>query len=370
MGTYTENLNLYKTNMETDSNDTFSFKRDLDDNWDKIDENFGELSESVTSLNGNSATKNLDNLSDSAVDMIRACTDGLYTPVDLSVKHANEINTSYSGNVWAWIKARIQSANFSGIHIGDYIPVTLTGGTIGGTYQITANQQHKMQVAGIDTYYNWGDTPIPHHIDFISEKTLETCFTWNGGNTNNGTSAEQNPYKSSRLYAILNGVNNYSTSAQGSLQHGLNCSSGGILQMLPTECQNVLIQKRNWMEKQYNASKQVDYPSGYDWVDMGKLWLPHEVEVCGYQPNSYNRSNMDGANIDNLTRNMTRQYPLFMYNSRAKVGADSGARSNYWLCCPSGATFAAVCCVVADGYVTQNRAAYEDVSACFGFRIG
>lgn len=369
MGTYSTNLNLYKTNMETDTNDTFSFKRDLDDNWDKIDNAFGTLNGTVSDLSNNSATKNLDNLPDSAVDMIRACSDGLYTPVDLSVKHSAEIEASYNGNVWAWIKTRIQAGNFSGIHIGDYIPVTLTGGTIGGAVTIPANQQHKMQVAGIDTYYNSGDEPIPHHIDFVSMNTIGATCMWNEGNTNNGTSAEKNPWKSSRIYAVCNGVNNYSTSAQGSLKHGLNCASGGILQMLPTACQNVLIQKRNWQEEQYDGSKQVNSPTGYKWHDMGKIWIPHEVEICGYQPNSYNRNN-DNANLDNLTRNLSKMYPLFRQQTRVKTSAIDGARSNYWLCCPSGYAPSPVCNVNADGTVTNNGATATFISVCFGFRIG
>ena len=107
---YTENLDLFITDMENDGDDFFDFDRDLNENFEKIDEL-------------------LSNISDEAIDYIRAVTDGLYTPVDLSVKHADEINTDYDRDVWAWIKARIQAANYSGIHIGDYIPVTLTGGT-------------------------------------------------------------------------------------------------------------------------------------------------------------------------------------------------------------------------------------------------
>jgi hypothetical protein len=44
MGTYTQNLNLYNTNMLTDGNDTFDFQRDLNDNNDKIDSAVGKLS--------------------------------------------------------------------------------------------------------------------------------------------------------------------------------------------------------------------------------------------------------------------------------------------------------------------------------------
>lgn len=361
MGNYTENLNLYKTNMDTDGNDTFSFDRDLNENWDKIDAKVGEL-------DAGSASTNLDNLTDEAIDYIRAVTDGTYVPVDLSVKHAEEIRTNHGGDVWAWIQSRIKSANYSGIHVRDYIPVQLSGGTIGGAVTIPENQQHYMQVAGIDTYYGMGDTPIPHHIDFIARCTIEETCTFNGGNTNNGTSAEPNPYKASRIYALCNGVNNYTTSAQGNLAHGLDCSSGGILQMLPTNCQNVLIQKRTWSEEQYSASAQVNYPTGNGWRDMGKVWIPHEVEVCGYQPNSYNRG--ETGTLDNLTRNLTVQYPLFKYQTRAKVGATTGARSNYWLCCPSGLASAVVCGVSAIGSVANYYATDENISVCFGFRIG
>jgi len=362
MGSSTTNLNLYLTDMDKDGNDSFDFDRDLNQNFTKIDTAFGTLS--IDSLK-----KDLSNLPVSSEDYIRAVTDGVYPPVDLTVKHTAEIASDFAGDEWAWIQSRIQSANWSGIHIGDYIPVQLSGGTIGGAVTIATNQQHYMQVAGIDTYYRSGDTEIPHHIDFIALNTIETCSIWNGGNTNNGTSSEKNPFKSSRIYAICNGVNNYSTSAQGSLAHGLNCSSGGILQMLPTACQNVLIQKRTWSEEQYNSSSQINYPSGYGWRDMGKIWIPHEVEICGYQPNSYNR-NKDGGNIDNLTRNLTKMYPLFRYQTRVKTGADTGARSNYWLCCPSGRASTNVCFVHADGVVNQSTATTTTVSVCFGFRIG
>ena len=361
MSKKTDYLELNLTDMNTDGNDTFNFETDLNVNWRKIDNAIGNITDETLK-------KDLSNLPVSSEDYIRSVTDGVYKPVDLTIKHADEIS-NFNGNAWAWIKSRIQAVNFSGIHIGDYIPVELSGGTIGGVVTIPANQQHYMQVAGIDTYYNSGDTPIPHHIDFIALNTIEATCLWNEGNTNNGTSAEKNPFKSSRIYAVCNGVNNYSTSAQGSLKHGLNCASGGILQMLPAECRNVLIEKRTWSEEQYDASKQVNYPTGHGWRGMGKIWIPHEVEICGYQPNSYNR-NKDGGNIDNLTRNLSKMYPLFRQQTRVKTGANTGGRSNYWLCCPSGIASSYVCYVNGAGYVTNNPATNDNISVCFGFRIG
>ena len=338
-----------------------------------VDENSASLSDSnswleILHINADGSIEFAKEIKDVNLENVIKRLDGLYEGIDLTVKHAEEIQNEHNGDPWAWIHSRIQAVNFSGIHIGDYIPVSLTGGTIGGVFNVAANQQHKMQVAGIDTYYNSGDTPIPHHIDFISLETLETTSMWNEGNTNNGTSAEKNPWKSSRIYAILNGVNNYSTAAQGNLKHGLNCGSGGVYQMLPQAARNVIIQKRSWIEEQYDGSKQVNYPTGYKWDDVGFLWVPHEVEVCGYQPNSYNRNN-DGGNLDNLTRNLSKMYPLFRQQTRVKLGADSHQRSNYWLCCPSGFWSTVVCFVNANGVVYNTDAAVTNVSACFGFRV-
>ena len=323
----------------------------------------------ILHINADGTVEFIKGIKDSNLEAVIKRLDGLYEGVDLTQVHAKEIQDDYNGDEWSWIQARIQAANFEGIHIGDYIPVTLAGGTIGGVFNIPSNQQHKMQVAGIDTYYNSGDTPIPHHIDFISLNTVGTTSIWNEGNTNNGTSAEKNPWKSSRIYAICNGVNNYSTSAQGGLKHGLNCSSGGILQMLPSTCRSVLIEKRSWQEEQYDVNKQVNYPTGFKWHDMGKIWVPHEVEICGYQPNSYNRNN-DNGNLDNLTRNLSKMYPLFRQQTRVKLSAIDGTRSNYWLCCPSGHAPSNVCNVYGDGVMGSNTATNTIISLCFGFRIG
>ena len=361
--TSTYNKNSIVINIQ---NDIIYFYKSL------VSDNTAALSDSsswleILHINTNGTVEFVQGVVDENLNNVIKRIDGTYEGLDLTQVHADEIQNDYNGDAWAWIQARIRAVNFEGIHIGDYIPVTLRGGTIGGTYTITANQQHKMQVAGIDTYYNSGDEPIPHHIDFISLETLETNFIWNEGNTNNGTSSEQNPYRSSRLFAILNGVNNYSTSAQGNLKHGLNCASGGILQMLPSNCQSVLIEKRMWYELQYNSSAQTVQPTGNQWGSYGKLWLPHEVEICGYQPNSYNRG--EAGNIDNLTRNLSKMYPLFRQQTRVKTGADTHGRSNYWLCCPSGLAASFVCCVAGDGAMADTAATTTNRSACFGFRV-
>ena len=85
-------------------------------------------------------------------------TDRIYTPVNLKTKFASEINAApYNGDEWAWIKARITANNFQGIHVGDFIPVVLAAGSVGADYTI-AQRTLNCAVAGIDTYYRYGDT--------------------------------------------------------------------------------------------------------------------------------------------------------------------------------------------------------------------
>ena len=73
---------------------------------------------------GDIPTESGSNVQD-AVFAATAIANRIYQGVDLSVTFATEIAAApYSGNVWAWIKARIQAANFTGINVGDYIPFT------------------------------------------------------------------------------------------------------------------------------------------------------------------------------------------------------------------------------------------------------
>ena len=65
---------------------------------------------------------------DSALATTALIANRIYPGVDLSVAFAAEI-AEYA-NVWAWVKARIQAANFAGLHVGDYIPFVAGGNTL------------------------------------------------------------------------------------------------------------------------------------------------------------------------------------------------------------------------------------------------
>ena len=106
-------------------------------------------------------------------DLLGVDTDRIYPGTDLTVKFAAEIK-GYS-DAWAWIKARIKAGNYAGIHVSDYIPFTTTN-------SVTM----KAQVAGINTYTNYGDSQVGNHIDFITQELWPTNHVMNPVNWNNG----------------------------------------------------------------------------------------------------------------------------------------------------------------------------------------
>ena len=243
-------------------------------------------------------------------------SEHLYNGVDLKTKFATEI-AGYSDE-WAWLKARKNANNFAGIHVGDYIDIALSAGTV-GTYNITAKTL-RARIIGIDTYWGYGNSEVPHHIDFKTDQTVGTNMVWNPTNNNNGTADQQNPWLASAIYAYLNGVNNYSTNAFNSVAHGADASGGGILQLLPTKLTNQIIEKLMYLPRRYSASGLLTASNEGDWKNMGKLWLPFETEVYGHPVNSVSKD-ANGYDRDNMGSAV--QYPLF---------AGTAGNRNYKIC--------------------------------------
>ena len=65
---------------------------------------------------------------DDTLELIMQDNDRIYPGRDLTSIFALEI-AQYS-DAWAWIKARIKAHNFTGIHVADYIPITMNGQTV------------------------------------------------------------------------------------------------------------------------------------------------------------------------------------------------------------------------------------------------
>ena len=287
----------------------------------------------------------------------------IYDGRDLTQIFANEI-AKYSDE-WAWIKARISAANYEGLYVGDYIPVTMNAGTVGGAS--IAQQIFQCQIAGIDTYTGCGDTEIGHHIDFISKEVIDSTVTWNPEDNNNGTSVQANPWLASQAYAYLNGVNNYTTSAYNNVAHGGDYSAGGILQLLPTKLTNLIVTKRNLLDSRYNSTKLLTYSTTWAWGDMGKLWLPNEIEVYGTQI----RSNLGYAQgYWNTEANIAVAYPIYLGSGRNRIKrVSSGGRSTWWLSSAVSGNSTYVCYVGGNGYANSGNAALAGIRCPLCFRI-
>lgn len=282
---------------------------------------------------------------------------------DLTQVFADEI-ANYSDE-WAWIKARIQAGNYNGLFIADYIPLTINAGTVGGTAIKT--QTFKCQIAGIDTYTGCCDTEQGHHIDFISKEVIDTEVKWNPTDNNNATSATPYPWLASNVYAWLNGVNNYTTSAYNNVAHGGNYNNAGILQLLPTKLSSVIITKRQLLDKRYSASGLLTYSTDWGWENMGKLWLPNEIETYGFQV----RSNLGYAQgYWNPEANIGVAYPIYTHSGRNRIKRTStGGRSAWWLSSVPSGTSADACRCYGSGPATGDLAAYSGVRCPLCFRV-
>ena len=316
--------------------EVFQFE-DVNQSFEKINRFAGETN---TTLGGKAAF---------AAEQI---ANRVYPGIDLTVEYAAEIAVEpYNGDVWAWIKARIQAANYTGLHIGDYIPFVAGGNVI------------KAEIGGIDTYYNYGDTAVPHHIDFISRDCWPDAHVFNKVNYNNGTSVSPHPWLASDLYAWLNGLAMQvpnSTTADPTMVD-VDYSATGVYNKLPAELKTVIVQKRAILPSRYTAGSLLIDDNSWAWADMGKLWVPSEIEVYGCEHWGSKNGYSSGG---------FQQYPIFATNmKRVKGAGDGGARATWWLLSACGGNSTSFAAVGSTGYGGNRTASNTTIRAPLCFRI-
>ena len=275
----------------------------------------------------------------------------IYEGVNLSEKFADEIASSpYNGDAWAWIKARITAENFTGIHVGDYIPFTTTNG-------VTLNAQ----IAGINTYKNYGNTAVGSHIDFICKELWGALHPINKVNYNNGTTNQNHPWLASDLYLYLN-------SLSGSVPNGtavnpetieVDYTTDGVYYYLPEALKSVIKEKRFVAPKRYSASGLLTDDNQWGWTNIGKLWLPNECEVYGTPIWSGKGFSAGGSGL---------QYPLFAGNMN-RVKFRNGSRCHWWLLSPYSGGSSHWCYVSYSGNCSNAGASGGDVAAPVCFRV-
>ena len=266
---------------------------------------------------------------------IKGCGDDRYYPgVDLTTQFASEI-AGYS-DPWAWIHARISAGTFSKLHVADYIPVTCTNGT-----------KFNARIAGINTYKGYGDTAVGNHIDFISASLWPTTFKMNLKNFNNGLDADhQYPWLSSNGYHFLNSLAGNVPNGTGNLPEteAVDYTAGGVYFFLPDALKNVIVEKRLYLPKRFSASGIQSEDNAGGWENIGKLWLPSEVEVTGAPIWGCNKYGAMGS----------VQYPLFAQNMNRMIG-----RANWWTLSATSGSAAGFVIVTNGGYVSYYSASTD-----------
>ena len=58
-------------------------------------------------------------------------------------------------------------------------------------------------------------------------------------------------------------------------------SQGGVYYFLPAELKAVIANKRALLGERYSASGLLNSDNSWSWTNLGNLWVPTEMEVCG-----------------------------------------------------------------------------------------
>lgn len=283
--------------------------------------------------------------------------DPQYQGVDLTQKMASEI----SGDPWAWIQARIRAGELDGIHANDFIPFTTTN-----------NVNLKACVAGINTYKDYGDTAVANHIDFISRELWPTKHVMNKANYNNGVpaftpeggteiTAQEHPWLASDLYHYINSLAGYvpNGTTLNPTMVAVNYTADGIYARLPEALKAVIVEKRTYIPKRFSASGLQTDDNASGWANIGKLWVPSEIEV-------YGTAHWGTQGTYGTTGFV--QYPLFACNMN-RVKYLRSSRNAWWLLSARSGNTTYFCRVSSTGIADSNYASQNTVSAPVCFRV-
>ncbi len=264
--------------------------------------------------NGTNMRVSMNTLGNGLLDAVQ---DDVNDGRDAAVIFADEI-AGYEDE-WAWIQARINKGNYSGLRHGDYIPLTFEG------------NQYTMRM-NIDTYYHFSDEDTGHCIDFISDEVIPDTVQWNLENNNNGNADSAYPYMVSNLKAFLDEK----------------------AEALPSNVKKHISSKRMLLEQRYSSSGTLTDSTSWGWQDMGLLWVPVEYEVGG--------SVVWGT--PGYSQGMSVQYPIFQNGkNRIKYAAgDKSTRRAWWLACARSGYSTRACYCASSGLL-------NNYSASGGYRV-
>ena len=281
---------------------------------------------------------------------------GTYRGINLQEKFADEIASA--GSVAAWLHARCAAGNFKGIYPFDYFYDTTVAQTVDGT-SIAAGQSRKCVIAAIDPYYNTGDTAMPHHLTIFAGLSAANVV-FNTINNNNGSSYNANPFKASKLYAVLNGVNNAQTNKIGAC--GFDATGGCYLNTFSTALRNIMVEQRCFLPQRYNANNTLTDHTGWTWDGRGMLFAPSEIEAYGCLIHS-NKPTMTQINPEGF--GPYSQWDIF----KTAAGRLLFGRAGFWLSSVSGGGSANACIVGGNGNASCDGTSNAGIRAPLCFHI-
>ena len=284
--------------------------------------------------------------------------NGTYKGTDLSVKFATEI--AKYGSVVEFLHARCAAGNFTGIYPFDYWYENTSAATIMGTE--VAAKSRKCVIAGIDLYYNTGDTALSSHHLTIFAGLSDFNIPYNDINNNNGTEANPNPWRASKLFAVMNGVNNAGTNKIGAV--GYNASSGGYLQIFSSALRNRMVEQRCFLPTRYSSTAALTDHAGWDWYGRGMLFAPSEIEAYGCLIHS-NKPTQTAQNPEGF--GPYEQFPIF--KSAGQNGRLLFGRSSFWLSSVAGGSSTGACIVSGYGNAHTGSTSSTGIRAPLCFHI-
>ena len=250
---------------------------------------------------------------------------------DLTAVFADEI-ANYSDE-WAWIQARLNAHNVSGLRVGDYIPINIAAN--GGI----AAETHKAEIAGINTYRRTGDSghEVGYHIDWITRDCYSGTVKFNTTNINNGNASNSNPFLASNLKSWLDGT---------------------LYPLLDAKLKAAIKAKRILAPYRYQGGATLTDDNSWGWEDFDKLWVPLEGEIF----DSLVWSTKGFGNGQAV------QYPIFAnsYEHRMKGAGPGGARAHWWTASAHSGTSTSVVAVTNNGTSNSSYASNAFcVPVCF-----
>ena len=336
--------------------------------------------------------------------------DRIYDGVDLSIKFTEEIK-KYS-DIWQWIKAGIKAGNFAGIHVNDFIRWQTTDNNwiesrVAGIN--TYKRYSDREVPNHIDFISKGLWPTPHVMNPVNYNngiiptenlsgdgtktafvltnemaavasvtiggTATTAYTYDAdthtitftaapaAGTNNivvtGTGSEY-PWLASDLYLYVNSLKGHVAggTSKTSPVKLVDYTKDGIWSKLPEALKAVIVTKRALIPKRYSTSGVLSNNNDCGWQDMGKLWIPSEVEVygCGVWANNA------------LDKGGFVQYPIFNCNMRRVKGLGDGVgRASWWLISANAGDTGSFCRVAHSGDAAKAiaSAAWSGLPVCF-----